>query len=162
MDNSQHNIIFRNNRGRFVLENGSSKHATYKQEICSVHTSHLILQRTKRITTGVQLIPFIMSVNAIFRARCRDFEDSTQKISLILGIITKKSQAMKRKQKKRNLRQFYLTISLIISCLSGNSCKICANARKNKKDTQEWKPLKCLISKLLRFVAGPGIEPWTS
>ena len=42
------------------------------------------------------------------------------------------------------------------------SCKICANARKNKKDTQEWKPLKCLISKLLRFVAGPGIEPGTS
>jgi len=25
MDNSQHNIIFRINRGRFVLENGSSK-----------------------------------------------------------------------------------------------------------------------------------------
>ena len=162
MDNSQHNIIFRSNRGRFVLENGLSKHATYKQEICSVHTSRLILSQTKGITTGVQLIPFIMSVNAIFCARCMDFEDSTWKISLILGIITKKSQAMKRKQKKRNLRQFYLTISLIISCLSGNSCKICANARKNKKDTQEWKPLKCLIYKLLRFVAGPGIEPGTS
>jgi len=25
MDNSQHNIIFRNNRGRFMFENGSSK-----------------------------------------------------------------------------------------------------------------------------------------
>ena len=32
----------------------------------------------------------------------------------------------------------------------------------NKKDTQEWKPPKCLISKLLSFVAGPGIEPGTS
>ena len=33
---------------------------------------------------------------------------------------------------------------------------------KKEKGTQEWKPLKCLISKLLRFVAGPGIEPGTS
>ena len=33
---------------------------------------------------------------------------------------------------------------------------------KNKKDTQEWKPPKCLISALLSFVAGPGIEPGTS
>ena len=33
---------------------------------------------------------------------------------------------------------------------------------KNKKDTQEWKPPKCLISALLNFVAGPGIEPGTS
>ncbi len=33
---------------------------------------------------------------------------------------------------------------------------------KIKKDTQEWKPPKCLISKLLSFVAGPGIEPGTS
>ena len=162
MDNSQHNIIFRINRGGLCLKMVYQNMLLIKQEICSVHTSRLVLQRTKRITTGMQLISFIMSVNAIFRARCRDFEDSTQKISLILGIITKKSQAMKRKQKKRSLWQFCLAISLIISCLSGNLCKICANARKNKKDTQEWKPLKCLISKLLRFVAGPGIEPGTS
>ena len=33
---------------------------------------------------------------------------------------------------------------------------------KIKKDTQEWKPPKCLISALLSFVAGPGIEPGTS
>ena len=33
---------------------------------------------------------------------------------------------------------------------------------KNKKDTQKWKPPKCLISALLSFVAGPGIEPGTS
>ena len=42
------------------------------------------------------------------------------------------------------------------------SCKICANALINKKDTQEWMPLKCLISKLLNFVAGPRIELGTS
>ena len=33
---------------------------------------------------------------------------------------------------------------------------------KIKKDTQKWKPPKCLISALLSFVAGPGIEPGTS
>ena len=29
---------------------------------------------------------------------------------------------------------------------------------KIKKDTQEWKPPKCLISALLSFVAGPGLN----
>ena len=38
---------------------------------------------------------------------------------------------------------YYLTISLIIRYLSGKPCKICANTHKNKKSTQEWKPLKC-------------------